>query len=386
MNQNKMLAGFYGLVVVCIIALLALTTLQATTDVGLTSDLGMARPFSISLANSPSSAPGPGASGRLLASHFRVSYLNQSSSAPSLDPDFENGNDDVVVPGLVEELVGPHGFPVASAKGLNWGTTYGGLSGNITDVYPSSNEILWWSTASLWGITPLYQEISPMPISNLPPWLPGGDIGGYRTVHWEGWFRTDDGFIDLLVAASDDCWVFVDGVLLLDSGGVKPYSSLFSENALSQGVHQVDIFYADRNQATEPGVAFNAYFWKYGRKNVQYSTVKFRPPGVQEVQIDVLPGYDPNIIYPFGQGVTPVAVLTSLDFDATTIDPTTVSLESAKAVRWAVIDVNTDGMPDMLFDVKTKNIGLAADGPVELTGCTWDNRKFEGTDYVVLDP
>jgi peroxiredoxin len=76
------------------------------------------------------------------------------------------------------------------------------------------------------------------------------------------------------------------------------------------------------------------------------------------VTVDIKPGSYPNTIRLASQGVVPVAVLTTMDFDASQFTPemahlndatTTMSTScgGAMAVRWARDDVNRDGHPDL---------------------------------------
>ena len=47
------------------------------------------------------------------------------------------------------------------------------------------------------------------------------------------------------------------------------------------------------------------------------------------MDIDIKPGSDPNPINPGSNGLIPVAILSSEDFDATTVDPATIELAVA---------------------------------------------------------
>lgn len=66
-----------------------------------------------------------------------------------------------------------------------------------------------------------------------------------------------------------------------------------------------------------------------------------------EVDVDIKPGSCPNGINLKSKGVAPVAVLTTADFDASNVDPSTVIFAGALPVRWTMED--GDGDMDMLF-------------------------------------
>lgn len=75
-----------------------------------------------------------------------------------------------------------------------------------------------------------------------------------------------------------------------------------------------------------------------------------------EVAIDMKPGSFPNSINLGSKGKVPVAILSSADFDATAVDPLTVTVEGAGvelkgngAPMFSVQDVNEDGLRIWLF-------------------------------------
>ena len=108
-----------------------------------------------------------------------------------------------------------------------------------------------------------------------------------------------------------------------------------------------------------------------------------------EVEIDVKPCSDPNSINLKSKGVVPVAVLTTDDFDASDVDPTTVEFAGAEPVRWTVEDVcPTDGQDDLLLFFKTQELDLDEDSTdATLTGYTYDGlNRLIGKDAVNIVP
>jgi hypothetical protein len=79
-------------------------------------------------------------------------------------------------------------------------------------------------------------------------------------------------------------------------------------------------------------------------------------PWCLERVIDVKPGSYPNSIKLDSKGLVPVAVLTTDDFDASSVDPGTVSFAGADPVRWTTEDVDGDGDTDLLFHFKTQEL------------------------------
>ena len=80
------------------------------------------------------------------------------------------------------------------------------------------------------------------------------------------------------------------------------------------------------------------------------------PP--QEVIIDVKPGSDPNSINVESNGQISVAVFTTEDFDAATIDASTVVFAGAYAMQSALEDVDGDGDLDMVLHFRTEETNL----------------------------
>jgi hypothetical protein len=103
-----------------------------------------------------------------------------------------------------------------------------------------------------------------------------------------------------------------------------------------------------------------------------------------EQPIDIKPGSDPNSINLGSKGVVPVAVLTTDDFDAATVDPATMDFAGATPLRWAMEDVDGDGDMDLLFHFKTQELVDLDENSTEayLTGYTHDGEFIWGVDTV----
>lgn len=111
-----------------------------------------------------------------------------------------------------------------------------------------------------------------------------------------------------------------------------------------------------------------------------------------EVSIDIKPGSFPNSVNLTSNGVVPVAILSAVSFDATHVDPATVSLSgSGVAVRGrgsrllaGFADVNDDGRLDLVLHVVTENLqpGKFESGYAILTGSTYDRRRIRGRDEI----
>jgi hypothetical protein len=109
-----------------------------------------------------------------------------------------------------------------------------------------------------------------------------------------------------------------------------------------------------------------------------------------DVNIDIKPGSDPNSINLGSNGNVPVAIFSTNDFDATTVDPLTVLLSGA-TVRLRgkgdpmakTEDVDGDGLLDIVihFDMSALQL-ISGDTVAILEGETYDGIPFWGEDSV----
>ncbi|HEV3263783.1 MAG TPA: PA14 domain-containing protein [Gemmataceae bacterium] len=191
-----------------------------------------------------------------LGSSARASTLaGDYFKIPFGHPDTGKGIDFTTVTGLVKSTLGPDGLPVVSA----FGATYAGPSGPITDVN-GSGEILWW-TAGQDGVLFEKSQIDTLPLA-FPAFYPDGQTGDtpfYRSVHWTGTFSLPtSGTITIGLGSDDDAWVFIDGTLQVDNGGVHGVTFVPTVTSpLTAGGHTIDVFFADRH-TTGSGIFLDA--------------------------------------------------------------------------------------------------------------------------------
>ena len=112
-----------------------------------------------------------------------------------------------------------------------------------------------------------------------------------------------------------------------------------------------------------------------------------------EVQINVRPGSRHNKIDLRAWGFLPVAVLSTTEFDATSIDPETVEFAGAKPLHSMRAHVNRDRKADMLFFFWIRHLDFDLDEngtetptttEVTLTGKSTKEGPIIGTDTVTL--
>ena len=106
----------------------------------------------------------------------------------------------------------------------------------------------------------------------------------------------------------------------------------------------------------------------------------------QTVDIDIEPGGTPNSINPRSRGVIPVAILGSADFDAASVDGTTVRFGPASAADASgghLEDVNRDGRLDLVLHFDTQAAGIACgQSSATLIGKTAGGKTIQGSDTI----
>jgi len=118
-------------------------------------------------------------------------------------------------------------------------------------------------------------------------------------------------------------------------------------------------------------------------------------PPVIEVEIDIKPGCDQNTINLSSAGLISVAILSSDTFNATTVDPGTVTLAGAgvkmvgKSNKYLSHerDVNNDGFLDLVCQVLTENWTIEpSDTSAVLVALTYDGQSIRGEDTISIVP
>ncbi len=109
--------------------------------------------------------------------------------------------------------------------------------------------------------------------------------------------------------------------------------------------------------------------------------------GPTSVLVDIKPDSDNNRVNPNNNGVVPVAVLTTDEFDATTIDVASLSFGpngASTAHDGHFEDVDNDGDVDLMLHFPTQDIGFdLSETEYWLTGTANDGEyEIEGSDFV----
>lgn len=199
-------------------------------------------------------------------------------------------------------------------------------------------------------------------------------------------FGTGSGQFDRIVATNNilfeegsTCQVILGaGVTLSD----LPSLSLLNSSASVGGTAQVVVIDEDGTEI------FN--------ESVDISTVGgcFGPglAGTVTVDIDIKPGSDPNCFNSDGNGVIPVAILGSAEFDVATIDIMTIELDSQPVAVKAedkimchLDDINSDGVTDLVCQIEDVDLTYeVGTGIGLLTGNLLDGTDIAGDDSICV--
>jgi concanavalin A-like lectin/glucanase superfamily protein len=119
-------------------------------------------------------------------------------------------------------------------------------------------------------------------------------------------------------------------------------------------------------------------------------------PLVQNVSIEIKPpATAPVPINQSASGVIPVAILSSATFDATQVDPASVSLAGARVkmigksskYSCSIQDVNGDGLNDLLCQVSTAQFMIEpGDSTAELEAQTFSGQPIQGQEAITIVP
>ncbi|HAY14744.1 MAG TPA: hypothetical protein PLB31_02465 [Fimbriimonadaceae bacterium] len=165
--------------------------------------------------------------------------------------------------GLVESRLGPQGFPIATTTArhsVSPATQYRAFS-------PTTYELLWWrqgQSGTRFVDAPTTSQTS-VPFNWAAQSLPN-DVQNnpqYRMVHLSGAFDiasiNERAALTMSLTAEDDAWVFINGQLAMDMGGLHSTmtSTRLNRNPVVVGRNRIDIFHANRGGTSTLGFNTN---------------------------------------------------------------------------------------------------------------------------------
>lgn len=111
--------------------------------------------------------------------------------------------------------------------------------------------------------------------------------------------------------------------------------------------------------------------------------VLYAPWNFGKITIDIKPDATVNNLNLKSKGRVPVVILSDKNFDATLVDPNTIEFAKAPAPHWAIDDINSDGIMDLLFHFRMQQMNLDQNSfEATLTGLTQEGGGFWRSDSV----
>ncbi|MBX3095953.1 MAG: hypothetical protein KF812_03750 [Fimbriimonadaceae bacterium] len=193
-------------------------------------------------------------------------YYMKGGLTPHLDSAIGLNGPALASSGMVELELGAHGFPVATDYAIQSSLAHIKLNG--TD--PQSREIQWWNPGYAGGRTIVkeFERTDTFPVN----WE-NQKVGGatpveprLRLIHWTGSFNlakaTDIQGASMLLTTNGDTWVYINGKLAMDLGGLKGLvtSNSIDRRWMQTGANRIDIFYASRRGGYYFGLKTNLMF------------------------------------------------------------------------------------------------------------------------------
>ncbi|WP_294534975.1 PEPxxWA-CTERM sorting domain-containing protein [uncultured Rhodoblastus sp.] len=158
-----------------------------------------------------------------------------------------------LVTGLVKSTLGPDGLPVEAVAG-----TFSNVNG--------AGELLWWTPDGVnvtAGVSYAYPNPAALPFDIQKNFFPNGtggsNAGGYTSAILSGTFNTPaGGSVIFKLGSDDDAWIFLNGNLVVDNGGIHALVTAPTTVAgLAPGLNTVKVFFADRH-VVQSGLYFDA--------------------------------------------------------------------------------------------------------------------------------
>ncbi len=249
------------------------------------------------------------------------------------------------------------------------------------------------------GMDESYYDIPsspPNPWANHAVWFDRDGVDPFQALMWgaiDGVTYNTGGTYDIVIAlhatsdTTGEAYMTVNGedqgfyVPGWHSGPLVPPTDLYPAGmAFTGDMEHLRVFYGLYGYGATHSVTFS---------DITVEGILGEPPMAPcfERSIDIKPGSDPNSINLKSKGKVPVAILTTDDFDASTVDPDTVKFAGAHSVKWAFEDVDGDGDDDMILHFKTPELDLdTSSTEAYLTGFNSDGEFIWGKDTVNIVP
>ena len=178
--------------------------------------------------------------------YYTVQDNNRDFSGTGASGSFING---------VGSVLGPNGLPTVTASNPL----------NAVDFNSITKELYWWTpgapninvvaTGTAIIASNSFSDTTFFPTNGAGS--SNGGQNGFQTAIFSGnFFLNSAQSVLFSISADDDAFLFVDGVSVLQNGGIHAATTQNANVSLTQGAHSFKLFYADR-QETEAQLTFS---------------------------------------------------------------------------------------------------------------------------------
>ena len=189
---------------------------------------------------------------RTASAQWKGKYYKLPASGVNKNPDVQQDPscsvcDGGVVTGQVQTALSGGGLPVVANPNAS--------NSSITDVN-GAGELQWWNGN---GTTSVFEKtLFSSSINMHDHFFPDGETSNnlfQRAVHWSA-TAANSGSSVMSLQGDDEAWLFVNGSLVLDNGGVKPIGNATTGTVAWTAGQHFDLFFADRH-TVESGVVLD---------------------------------------------------------------------------------------------------------------------------------
>jgi fibro-slime domain-containing protein len=200
--------------------------------------------------------------GGAYAGPISITYFTMSPSDPDVNS-IQRGGSYNTFDNEVQAALGTNGFPVLNTTAF--GCTSGCFTGTpVPNDVTAGGEITWWSPTLNSNVTQTGTDTVSLPFNQPSDFFPPNGAGasnanGFQTAILSATLNVPTAeTVSFNVGADDDAFVYLDGNVVCDLGGVHPVTpgSCDTNVPIGAGDHALNLFFSDLN-VSQSGLIFD---------------------------------------------------------------------------------------------------------------------------------